>query len=144
MSVPAGAVGPHAWRLSLGLIRKLHFKFINISTWQGIEPRSPGQKSRELTITPRIIYLICLYLSTRWIAPGRVPPPRRIAPQLIAPWKIAPYRSIAPDELPAGRLPPRIILIKHCWQKRRFQNKNNLRIYIKLVSHWCRRRNGNI
>ena len=29
----AGAVGPHAWRLSQGLIRKLHFKFINISTW---------------------------------------------------------------------------------------------------------------
>ena len=27
---PTGAVGPHAWRLSQVLIRKLHFKFINI------------------------------------------------------------------------------------------------------------------
>ena len=29
---PAGAVGPHALQISQGLLRKLHFKFINIST----------------------------------------------------------------------------------------------------------------
>ena len=56
-----GAVGPHAWRLSQCLIRNLHFKFINILTTQRIETRSPGQKSRALTFTPRIHSLFCSF-----------------------------------------------------------------------------------